>query len=433
MIHDYITYMLVIAMCFSPVILALLLAHIISFFSKAPFVQYSITGEYASVYIYWTLSKETDHSIHDFSRKENGGWKYDSDFSDLRKRGILFVTCFIGSLLFFMFFWEEPLPDLLTILTGALFWGVLCFGTLFTDILEAYVILQLDLKKKMLGDEVVRRKEKKNYDVFYTLIKAVVRTTLFLLWLGVFSVFLISFAVLVYELISLVSGKRLYLLFCAMTVFGLLVIGVFMYFWIRILKPLMGDRSFTIPLNRAGGAKRYAPKMVLQRLSENRNNVILIKDKGAMIRIYGNEYGKVVEILIGSKDDLRTYHLIETDPQNDTTVEPVSHDIVSIVNKWLETIPVRTNWLVSEEIIVSFLQKLYDYKDLTATLMGYYTENTTEETKKLIAADAYIVPEIPVALSPFLLPGILRTQWVERSSKRFEKAVEIMSQQKTDQ
>ena len=187
----------------------------------------------------------------------------------------------------------------------------------------------------------------------------------------------------------------------------------------------MGDYSYIVPIGIAGKEKKYDPKYVLKRLNRMRSNVILLTNNQEQVRIYGCGNEHVLEIRIGEEEDAKYFHLTQVDTDS---IVPVSDKTPTLIeNKWCETFPVRSQWLVDEETIISFLQKLYSRKDIQAAMDGFSFEDSTEETNKLIKADAYIVPKIPVDRPIGGRESKMVQAWLRRKEARLKRALDVLS------
>lgn len=248
------------------------------------------------------------------------------------------------------------------------------------------------------------------------------------MWFGILCLTLIPFMISGMVLYRLLSGTELPVpngLAWATSGIIVLVAGVILYGWIHLRKPLMGDYSYYVPINIAGKREKYEPKYVLSRLNDTRSNVILLKNKEGQVRIYGCGNEHVLEIQTGEEEDARYFHLTQMDTDS---IVPVSDKTpTSIENKWCETFPVRSQWLVDEETIISFLQKLYSCKDIQAAMDGFSFEDSTEETNILIKADAYIVPKIPVNRLIGGGKSKMGQAWLRRKEARVQHALDILS------
>ena len=179
---------------------------------------------------------------------------------------------------------------------------------------------------------------------------------------------------------------------------------------------------------------KYAPERLAKRLANNRCNVILLSNKAKnwQVQIYGDGEKHVVEVRIAENDDLKTYHMINSEPVVDeTTIMPVSDDSVVILwNKWFERFPVRGSWVVNNEQIIAFLQKFYECRDLQETMKCFSFENTTELTKKLIENEAYVIPQNPVDYRPYIKTySELAAKWRKQKNEQIQRAEHILTEE----
>ena len=205
--------------------------------------------------------------------------------------------------------------------------------------------------------------------------------------------------------------------------------------WRRFLGILMGDHSYSVTVSDEKDCKKYAPKKILAKLKNNRRNVIYPKNDQWQVQIYGAGETLVLEIRIGYGDDHRVFHMIDFDPEMDeTTIMPVTDDSIAIIeNRWHEKFPVRKSRLVNEDGICDFLRKLYECKDLKAAMEGYSFEDTTEETNKLMEADAYIIPEVPVDWPVGGIKSNMGAEWMRKKEDRVQRALEELSHVNVEQ
>ena len=379
-----------------------------------------------------------------FIRKPSGRWVYKN-----KKMMIIVLLCAIPVLILSIFWFSQlGLGAVDDMVIFAFFWTLLVLALSNLETLKARRILKKYLQGNLKADadgklkenvpvdpeETKRREEaeqesqKKNYDVLAPILNGCVRIIRFLIWFGIFFAFLIAFGTLAFELYSLINEKESFLMLYIMVAVGMMMTGIFMCFWIRIRKTMMGDHSLVIPLNKADRSNKYAPEVALKKLADNHYNVIIVKDMDAMIRIYGEEDKHVLEIEIGAKEDLHTYHMVKADKMESTMIVPDTDEAMDIIkNKWEEFFPVRTEWLVSNDMISSFLRKVYDYKNIQDAMKGFLFEDTTEETRKLIAADAYSVPAIPVKMTFRKFSVELWAEGLKRKIVLADRALGILS------
>ncbi|MBR6157792.1 MAG: hypothetical protein IKQ27_12600 [Lachnospiraceae bacterium] len=411
-----------------------------------PLIDLSDTKGIANISVYEEHGKyneKTGYKEYTFIRKPNGSWRYVN-----KKKATVVLLCVIPVLIMSVCWLSQlGIGYARDMLIFAFFWSLLVLGLTRLESLEARMILKKYLQGKLTADadgklrdsvpidpeekkrreETAQKNEKQKYEILLPLIRGCVKTVVFLMWFAVFCFFLTAFGVLVYELRSLILGKESFPLLYVMVAAGMLMVVIFIRFWMGLRKPMMGDHSLLIPLNRAGRSEKYAPETVLKKLADDHVNVILAKGKNTILRIYGQGEKHIVEIRMESKDSLYTWHMTETDSGEVTTVMPVTDENAQIImNKWEEWFPVRNSWLVGEELISRFLRKLYEYKDIHYAMKGFSFTDTSEETKKLISGDADIIPSIPVQSEHLMLLSGLGAEWLKRKLERAERAMEIL-------
>ena len=199
--------------------------------------------------------------------------------------------------------------------------------------------------------------------------------------------------------------------------------------WRRFLGILMGDHSYSVTVSDEKDCKKYAPKKILAKLKNNRRNVIYLKNDQWQVQIYGAGETHVLEIKIENNNDFQVFHMIDYDQGADeTAIMPVADETTTIIeNRWHERFPVRKCWLVKETEICSFLQRLYECKDLQAVLKEFAFSENTGEIQKLIAADAYIIPGVPVDWPVGVIRRNMRAEWMRKKEERVQRALDILN------
>ena len=172
------------------------------------------------------------------------------------------------------------------------------------------------------------------------------------------------------------------------------------------------DLSLQIDLSSGGKRKKYDPIRVIRYLSDQHNNVAIVKTDNEMVRIFSAEKVFVVEVTFFTESDFSTFHMIDPDVEDITPV--VLRNIV------LEEIPVRRNLLVNREAAQAFLNRLYEEKNARSAMEGFSFLDTSEETKRLVEKDAYIVPSIPVDLPD---KDSERDAWMKRKEEKLQRAI----------
>ncbi len=176
------------------------------------------------------------------------------------------------------------------------------------------------------------------------------------------------------------------------------------------------DLSLQIDLSVDGKGKKYNPQRVVRYLSNQHNNVAIVKTDQGIVRMYSAGQVFVVEITISAESDFKTYHM--TDPS-------VTDESVTVIqNIVLEKIPVRKNRLVSADQSLAFLCRLYDGQALQNAMKDFVFVDSSDETRRLVKADAYIVPGIPVDL-----PGKNEDSrvWMQRKEDKLKRALKVLN------
>lgn len=172
------------------------------------------------------------------------------------------------------------------------------------------------------------------------------------------------------------------------------------------------DFSITIDLDQALNQKKYSEEKLVMKVYNGRNNVVTINTQDGFFRFYGYNNRFIAEIRIGSGEDFRTYHLIVQDQADDSA---------TVLTTIFERFPTRKNRIVSKAMVVSAVQKLYRTKSLDQMIYDLPCVDTTEETKNLIMKDAYIIPEVPIAIvSPTSEEGKKKTMREETAMRELQ-------------
>ena len=261
------------------------------------------------------------------------------------------------------------------------------------------------------------------YETIEKMIKLFLKMIVSVFWYGILCLLLIPYVIFATTLYSMFVEKEILIAFAfsMIAIFGIVFISVV---WSCLGKNLMGDHSCRVPISIAGQQKKYAPENLLGKLKGNRSNVILLKSKQGQVRIYGNGETHVLEIRTGKRNDIKVFHMINTDTDS---IVPVTDDTPTVIeNKWYEKFPVRKNWLVNEEAIGAFLRKLYMSQDMQEAMEGFSFEDSTAEINRLIEEDAYIVPEIPVDWPVGGINSNIGQAWMRRKEERLQRALKLM-------
>ena len=406
-----------------------------------PRIEYSEEKGIAYVSVYEdktsSFSNKEGYQTYTFIRNKKGKWKYKSE------KKLLFIILFLAPVLIIGSTTYVQLgfgDDIVYYLKAVLIWAVLVFGFCQLEAHQARNALNDFLErneKKKKGTTEKNEKQKKNeeykYENISIVIKCIVNTIKFLFWLVIFGLFMI---VLIGIGPMFGSGLRSGDFFESVVLGAMLLVHIMVTCsWARFLKMLMGNYSCSVPIGIAKGQRKYAPEKILAKLRNNRRNVIYLKNKQGMVQIYGAGEAHVLEVAVGDGDDFQVFHMIDYDPEADeTTIMPLTDETTTIVeNRWHEKFPVRKCWLVNEDRICDFLRKLYECKDLQAAMEGVSFAESTEETKKLISANAYIIPEVPVDWPVGGIKSNMGAEWMRKKDKRVKRALEILSQKKGDQ
>ena len=378
-----------------------------------------------------------------FIRNKKGKWKYDFEHTKKTVIGCLIVALAVPVFLLFCTGFKDVLLVLIISSFMAVMEGIVFLGGRYLLTLEPYIVLMRYLRKKGIkktGSEIQKnnkndkrsaknigsKSQKDNkYENADRIIKHFLKVFVSVLWFGILCLLLIPYVIFGFALYTTLTGKELLTssVFSMSAIFGM---GLFLFVWIFLRKTIMGDRSCYVPISTAEKRKKYSPEKLLGKLKDSRSNVILLKSKQGQVRIYGSGDTQVLEIRKGKKDDLKIFHMINTDTDS---IVPVTDNTPTVIeNKWHEKFPVRKHWLVNEEDITAFLMKLYTDKDLQAAMEGFSFEDTTEEINNLTENDAYIVPEIPVDWPAGGIKSNMGQAWMRRKEARVQRALEVLSE-----
>ena len=150
------------------------------------------------------------------------------------------------------------------------------------------------------------------------------------------------------------------------------------------------DLFITIDIDQALSQNKYSAENLARNVYNGRNNVVTINTGDGFLRFYGYNGSFMAEIKIGSEEDYRTYYLIDPNQMDDS--------VTVLENPFLERFPTRKNRIVSNGIVVSAVQKLYETRSLDQMIYCFSNVDTTAETKGLIMKNAYITPEVPIVI-----------------------------------
>ena len=170
-----------------------------------------------------------------------------------------------------------------------------------------------------------------------------------------------------------------------------LLAGVIGSFYKFVIKGGKDDTDFsiTVDINQALSQKKYSAENLIRKVHNGRNNVVTINTKDGFFRFYGYNSKFIAEIRIVSEEDFRTYHLIVPDQIDDS---------VTVLATIFERFPTRKNRIVTNAMVMSAVQKLYETQSLEHMIYCFPNVDTTAETKDLIMKDAYITPEVPIII-----------------------------------
>lgn len=176
------------------------------------------------------------------------------------------------------------------------------------------------------------------------------------------------------------------------------------------------DLSLQIDLCSDSKRKKYNPQRVVYYLSNQHNNVAIIKTDHGLVRMFSAGKLFVVEVSFSTESDLQTFHM--TDPA-------VTDESVTVIqNIVLEKIPVRKNRLVRADQAQTFLSSLYEGADLQSAMKDFSFVDTSEETRRLMTSDAYIVPAIPIDLPK---KNEDSKAWMQRKEDKLTRALSVMN------
>ena len=213
---------------------------------------------------------------------------------------------------------------------------------------------------------------------------------------------------------------------------GALFVGIF--FWVLgvgLLTGVLGsfykvvinggkdnmDFSITLDIDQALSQNKYSAENLVRKVHNGRNNVVTINTKDGFFRFYGYDGRYIAEIRMVSEGDFRTYHLTVPDQMDDSA---------TVLATFFERFPTRKNRIVSDAIVVSAVQKLYEIQSLDQLIYFLSYVDTTAETKNLIMKDAYIIPEVPInIISPTSEEGKKKTMREQMAMQELQNYIGI--------
>ena len=392
-----------------------------------PKIDFPIKGKgIADVYTYFGTSRyrSDPYKRYRFLRDEKGKWKY--AFENKKTFVKIYVAFLIAEILACLIMLPNHMDyDHFLIFISALtfidvMFAILLFGGGYLLSVEPYIILMLYFRKTKVRKRETKDDQEYRYIKIERTIKLFSKFFVLLIWLGFLCFLWFPVVGAGIHLYAVANGKG----FPIITLFEVSVLAPLFYVWICLGKFLRGDHSCRVPFSIAGKWNKYDPQYLLDKLNDKRSNVILLKNKLGQVRIYGSGDKHVLEVRIGKAEKVKYFHLTQVDADS---IVPVSDTTpVVIENKWNEKFPAREQWLVEEHSIVAFLTKLYICKDLNEAMNDFSFCDTTEEVNKLIEADAYIVPEIPVDWPVGGLQSNMGQAWLRRKEVRLQRALKIL-------
>ena len=176
------------------------------------------------------------------------------------------------------------------------------------------------------------------------------------------------------------------------------------------------DMSLKVNVSTARGKKKYDANKLVRYIERGHNNVLLFNTDEGQMRVFGCTGKLIAEIYISRGEYFFTYHL--TNPSV-TDKQPV------IVNNiYFERFPVRRNRIMNREQVVRAVETLYTTQSLSETAASLTFVDSTEETKRLIEKDAYILPSVPMVF-PKKQKDIDRA--LEEKENREKRAMKMLS------
>lgn len=177
------------------------------------------------------------------------------------------------------------------------------------------------------------------------------------------------------------------------------------------------DFSITLDIDQALSQNKYSAENLVRKVHNGRNNVVTINTKDGFFRFYGYDGRYIAEIRMVSEGDFRTYHLTVPDQMDDSA---------TVLATFFERFPTRKNRIVSDAIVVSAVQKLYEIQSLDQLIYFLPYVDTTAETKNLIMKDAYIIPEVPInIISPTSEEGKKKTMREQMAMQELQNYIGI--------
>ena len=211
------------------------------------------------------------------------------------------------------------------------------------------------------------------------------------------------------------AGRDGSMLFAGITI---LILGLALLVGVIITLRIMAnpnDLSFNVDVTRAKGMKKYNADRLINHIGKCRNNVLLFNTDEGQMRVFGAGDNLITEIFISEQDGFKTYHL--TDP----SVNDEAPVILSTI--FFERFPVRKNRLNKKEPVIKAIETLYETQSLAKTAALLPFTDTTEETKRLIENDAYIIPAVPLV---FPKKQKDRDRAIKEKEERENRAMQVL-------
>ena len=199
---------------------------------------------------------------------------------------------------------------------------------------------------------------------------------------------------------------------------GALIVGLALLAGVIYTLKIMSDPddlSLKVDVKKDSGKGKFAPGKLARYIDVGHNNVLLFNTDDGQLRIFGYKGRFVVEIMLNPGDDFRSFYLIDPNVSD--------RDVVILGNIFFEKFPTRKNRIVGREKVAEVIDKLYSVKALGRLVSFLPFEESTEETKRLIAKDAYITPSVPFV---FHKKPEDNAKANKEKEERFDRAVKML-------
>ena len=199
---------------------------------------------------------------------------------------------------------------------------------------------------------------------------------------------------------------------------GALIVGLALLAGVIYTLKIMADPddlSLKVDVKKDSGKGKFAPGRLARYIDAGHNNVLLFNTDEGQLRIYGYNGRFTAEVMLNDKENFRSFYLTGS-PSSDK-------EIVILKNIFAEKFPVRKSRVLNKEKVDEVIRTLYSVQELSKLVSVMPFEEATEETKRLIANDAYVTPAVPLV---FYKKQEDNDKANKTKEERFERALKLL-------